>query len=73
MSECLTPSVSTKRPYEISWEQKTLWAFLFGIMLIVAIVGNCIVIWIVLGKPSKNKRSFLFVGIIKNMFWPMRS
>lgn len=45
---CLLKSVP-KRPYELSWEQKTLWAILFSIMLAVAIVGNCIVIWIVLG------------------------
>lgn len=51
MTECMKPS--SKRPYEFSWEQKALWAFLFGVMLIVAIVGNCIVIWIVLGKHKQ--------------------
>lgn len=48
--ECLrSPPV---RPYEISVEQKVLWTFLFGTMLFIAIVGNSIVIWIVLGKFS---------------------
>lgn len=41
---------SPQRPYDLSWELKALWAVLFACMLLVAIVGNCIVIWIVLGK-----------------------
>lgn len=56
MTECMKPS--PKRPYEFSWEQKALWAFLFGVMLMVAIVGNCIVIWIVLGKCKSTFGSF---------------
>lgn len=48
INECLkSPPV---RPYEISVEQKALWTFLFGTMLFIAIVGNSIVLWIVLGK-----------------------
>lgn len=47
ITDCFKPS--PRRPYEIPWEQKTLWAFLFGGMLLIAIIGNCIVIWIVLG------------------------
>lgn len=41
---------SPHRPYDLAWEAKALWAVLFGAMLLVAIVGNCIVIWIVLGR-----------------------
>lgn len=42
-------TTTTNRPYDLSWELKLLWIFLFSAMLLVAIVGNCIVIWIVLG------------------------
>lgn len=56
--ECLkSPPV---RPYEISVEQKVLWTFLFGTMLFIAIVGNSIVIWIVLGKFSLSCHLTLF-------------
>lgn len=48
ITDCFKPS--PRRPYEIPWEQKAMWAFLFGSMLLIAIIGNCIVIWIVLGK-----------------------
>ena len=48
MTDCLFPAPT--RPYDLSWEQKTVWCFLFGTMLFVAITGNCIVLWIVLGK-----------------------
>lgn len=50
INDCMVKS-SPKRPYELSWEHKSLWAILFSLMLAVAIVGNCIVIWIVLGIP----------------------
>lgn len=48
ITECFKPS--PRRPYEIPWEQKALWALLFGFMLLIGIIGNCIVIWIVLGR-----------------------
>ncbi|KAL5273785.1 hypothetical protein ACFFRR_000501 [Megaselia abdita] len=47
LTECLFPSPT--RPYELPWEQKTIWGFIFGLMLIVAILGNAIVIWIIIG------------------------
>ncbi|KAL9895226.1 tachykinin-like peptides receptor 86C [Glossina fuscipes] len=50
LTECLFPSPT--RPYELPWEQKTMWAIVFGIMLLVAITGNCIVLWIVTGHRS---------------------
>lgn len=37
-------------PYELPWWQKLAWSVVFSLMLIVAIGGNIIVIWIVLGK-----------------------
>lgn len=48
LTECLFPSPT--RPYELPWEQKTIWAIIFGLMMFVAIAGNGIVLWIVTGK-----------------------
>ncbi|XP_055387751.1 tachykinin-like peptides receptor 86C [Condylostylus longicornis] len=50
LTECIFPSPT--RPYELPWEQKTVWGAIFGLMLFVAIAGNCIVLWIVLGHRS---------------------
>uniref|UniRef100_A0A182XW37 G-protein coupled receptors family 1 profile domain-containing protein n=1 Tax=Anopheles stephensi TaxID=30069 RepID=A0A182XW37_ANOST len=46
ITECLFPT--TKSPYELPWQLKTAWGVVFGAMLLVAITGNCIVLWIVL-------------------------
>lgn len=51
MTDCAKPT--RERPYEMSWEQTVFWVVMFAPMLLVAIVGNCIVIWIVLGKLSR--------------------
>lgn len=48
MNECSKPA--QERPYEMSLGQTALWVVMFAPMLLVAILGNCIVIWIVLGK-----------------------
>ncbi|KAL7729649.1 hypothetical protein ACLKA6_007925 [Drosophila palustris] len=50
LTECLFPSPT--RPYELPWEQKTIWAIVFGLMMFVAISGNGIVLWIVTGHRS---------------------
>nr|XP_017020386.1 tachykinin-like peptides receptor 86C isoform X2 [Drosophila kikkawai] len=50
LTECLFPSPT--RPYELPWEQKTIWAIIFGLMMFVAIAGNGIVLWIVTGHRS---------------------
>ncbi|TDG38539.1 hypothetical protein AWZ03_015039, partial [Drosophila navojoa] len=50
LTECLFPSPT--RPYELPWEQKTIWAIVFGLMMFVAIAGNGIVLWIVTGHRS---------------------
>jgi tachykinin-like receptor len=49
LGDCLF-STKNRKPYELPWQQKILWSLLFGIMLVIAISGNCIVLWIVLGK-----------------------
>uniref|UniRef100_A0A182Q563 G-protein coupled receptors family 1 profile domain-containing protein n=1 Tax=Anopheles farauti TaxID=69004 RepID=A0A182Q563_9DIPT len=46
ITECLFPTA--KSPYELPWQLKTAWGVVFGAMLLVAITGNCIVLWIVL-------------------------
>lgn len=48
IQECLYPSPTIR--YQLPWEQKTAWGVLFGAMLLIAISGNCIVLWIVLGE-----------------------
>lgn len=48
MTECLFPSLA--RTFELPWQHKTAWGIIFGAMLFVAITGNCLVLWIVLGE-----------------------
>ncbi len=48
MYECLFPSPN--RRYELPWTQKAAYCVFFGAMLVVAITGNSIVLWIVLGN-----------------------
>ncbi|XP_058984071.1 tachykinin-like peptides receptor 86C isoform X2 [Musca domestica] len=59
LTECLFPSPT--RPYELPWEQKTVWAIIFGFMLFVAIAGNCIVLWIVTGHRSMRTATNYFL------------
>uniref|UniRef100_A0A182T7W8 Uncharacterized protein n=1 Tax=Anopheles maculatus TaxID=74869 RepID=A0A182T7W8_9DIPT len=70
ITECLFPT--TKSPYELPWQLKTAWGVVFGAMLLVAITGNCIVLWIVLGKwISSAARQSLFIRSINLLlrFW----
>ncbi|XP_055584700.1 tachykinin-like peptides receptor 86C [Uranotaenia lowii] len=46
ITDCLFPTA--KSPYELPWQQKMAWGVVFGAMLLVAITGNSIVLWIVL-------------------------
>ncbi|EDS29450.1 conserved hypothetical protein [Culex quinquefasciatus] len=59
ITECLFPT--TKSPYELPWQQKMAWGVVFGAMLLVAITGNCIVLWIVLGNspPDAHRHELL--------------
>ena len=43
-----TEGVSTR--YGLPWWAMTIWGLVFGILIMVAVSGNLIVIWIVLGK-----------------------
>jgi len=47
LGECLFPA--QPRPFALPWWQKAVWSVVFGGMLFVAIGGNSIVMWIVLG------------------------
>jgi hypothetical protein len=48
LTECLFPTQS--RPHVLPWWQKLVWAMVFAAMLAVAVGGNAIVMWIVLGQ-----------------------
>lgn len=36
------------RPYSLPWEQQVVWIVLFGVMIIIAVIGNAMVMWIIL-------------------------
>ncbi|XP_037924023.1 tachykinin-like peptides receptor 86C isoform X2 [Hermetia illucens] len=59
MTECLFPSPT--RPYELPWEQKTIWGVIFGAMLFIAISGNVIVLWIIVGHKSMRSITNYFL------------
>ena len=42
--------VPQSSPYYMPWLQQVAWITIFGLMLFVAIVGNALVAWIVLGR-----------------------
>lgn len=63
LTECLFPSPT--RPYELPWEQKTIWAIVFGLMMFVAIAGNGIVLWIVTGKFLPASHSLQVAAVLE--------
>ena len=42
------PSSYISRPYLLPWEQQLIWILLFSAMIVLAVVGNGMVIWIIL-------------------------
>jgi hypothetical protein len=48
LSDCLFPL--KPRPFALHWGQKLAWTSLFAAMLLVAVGGNTIVMWVVLGE-----------------------
>lgn len=52
LEQCLE-SPPTDRPYLLPWWQQLTWTLAFGAMLLVAVGGNAIVMWIVIGEGSK--------------------
>lgn len=73
LHDCVYPL--SEPSHSISLWHKLIWSAVFVAMLIVAIVGNSIVIWIVAGK---RKQDFFFVSVdiesrkIINMHSPVR-
>ncbi|KAJ8874033.1 hypothetical protein PR048_024873 [Dryococelus australis] len=47
LAQCLFPA---QRPFRLPPWQKTAWAVAFALMLAIAVSGNAIVMWIVLGE-----------------------
>ncbi|MPC26146.1 Tachykinin-like peptides receptor 86C [Portunus trituberculatus] len=51
LEQCLAPPPAD-RPYLLPWWQQLTWTLAFGAMLLVAVGGNAIVMWIVIGRKS---------------------
>lgn len=49
LAQCLEPPPAD-RPYLLPWWQQLTWTLAFGAMLLVAVGGNAIVMWIVIGE-----------------------
>ncbi|GBP28262.1 hypothetical protein EVAR_19113_1 [Eumeta japonica] len=59
-----------ERPYHPPWWGQLAWFIVFAVMLLLAILGNTLVIWIVLGKSLKtypNKRNQLAIMKYKSI------
>lgn len=41
-----------ERPFDLPWWQKLFWSLIYAVIVLVAIGGNSIVMWIVLGKKK---------------------
>lgn len=45
-----------ERPFDLPWWQKLFWSLIYAVIVLVAIGGNSIVMWIVLGKERARRR-----------------
>ncbi|CAB3368305.1 Hypothetical predicted protein [Cloeon dipterum] len=62
MSDCLYPA--QQRPFALPWWQKTAWSVVFGAMLLVAVGGNTIVMWIVLAhRRMRSVTNYFLVNL----------
>lgn len=52
LNHCLsvTSILTTPRPYLLVWWQQFLWTLVFGVMMAMAVGGNTLVMWIILGE-----------------------
>lgn len=52
LTHCLsvTSILTTPRPYLLVWWQQFLWTLVFGVMMAMAVGGNTLVMWIILGE-----------------------
>jgi hypothetical protein len=55
------PRRRSSTPYYLAWWQQLAWSTVFAVMVIVAVGGNSIVMWIVLGE--KNRHIILFSNV----------
>ncbi|XP_024939280.1 tachykinin-like peptides receptor 86C isoform X2 [Cephus cinctus] len=62
LSDCLLPR--QRRPFDLPWWQKLSWASIFASMLLVAIGGNAIVMWIVLAhRRMRTVTNYFLVNL----------
>ncbi|GIY66415.1 tachykinin-like peptides receptor 86C [Caerostris extrusa] len=55
------PSNIFSQPYLLPWYQQLLWTLFFAIMIMVAIVGNLIVVWIIVAHRRMRTVTNLFL------------
>ncbi|KAG8172744.1 hypothetical protein JTE90_011394 [Oedothorax gibbosus] len=55
------PSNIFNQPYILPWYQQLLWTLLFAVMILVAIVGNTIVMWIIVAHRRMRTVTNLFL------------
>lgn len=64
ISKCFNstiPSNIFNQPYILPWYQQLLWTLLFASMIMVAIIGNIIVMWIILAHRRMRTVTNLFL------------
>lgn len=57
LTHCLsvTSILTTPRPYLLVWWQQFLWTLVFGVMMAMAVGGNTLVMWIILGELGRGR------------------
>ncbi|XP_059472152.1 tachykinin-like peptides receptor 86C isoform X2 [Neocloeon triangulifer] len=62
LTDCLFPA--QPKPFALPWWQKTVWSVVFGAMLLVAVGGNAIVMWIVLAhRRMRSVTNYFLVNL----------
>ncbi|XP_022241644.1 tachykinin-like peptides receptor 86C [Limulus polyphemus] len=64
LSLCLEKSSSsepTTRPFVLFWWQQMLWGILFGLMIVIALIGNAIAVWVVLAHRGMRTVTNYFI------------
>lgn len=61
LAQCLDRNTPADRPYLLPWWQQLTWTLAFGSMLVVAVGGNAVVMWIVIGRScSLTQRNYRY-------------
>lgn len=66
LTECLDSGSPSDRPYLLPWWQQLTWTLAFGAMLLIAVGGNAIVMWIVIGKLTCSSIYLLISCCVSN-------